>query len=95
MAKDLRGGPDEDVVPLISDLNAGESYGLEFPIICGWRPDRHMWMAWNRHTGEVIAFASYQPTVMGWCDGKYLVRKIAAKQAEHVPFNPYNLDGIS
>lgn len=75
MALDLRTGEQVYQPPLAHDLNAGESYGLQFPVICGWRVDRECWMAWDRHTGEVKAFASFQPNTHGWCDGKHLVDK--------------------
>ena len=35
------------------DLNAGASWGLEYPVIYGWRPERGTWCAWDRHTGEI------------------------------------------
>lgn len=41
------------IPPLTHDLNSGESWGLECPVIYGWRPDRNAWMVWDRHAGEV------------------------------------------
>lgn len=81
---------DVNAPSLVSHLNAGNSFGLEYPIIFGKRPDLNRWMegdldasadtdvlaeeklfgiaaqlkeggywmAWNRHTGQVVAIAN-------------------------------------
>jgi len=38
---------------LTHDLNSGYSWGLQYPIIYGWRPEHNAWVVWNRHTGEI------------------------------------------
>lgn len=66
-----------DTSPLTHDLNNGYSWGLEHPVIYGWRPDRDAWMAWDRHTGEVKHALPANPNVHGWDRGKYQIQKLS------------------
>lgn len=67
----LRTGPDdtestpEPVRPLTHDLNNGYSWGLEYPVIYGYRFERGYWAAWDRHTGEVKAIAQTDNPTLG------------------------------
>ena len=51
-------------------------------------------MAWDRHTGEVKAFATFQPNVHRWCNGLRMVEKYSIPENYAKNFNPalYDLE---
>ena len=79
-----------DIVPLTRDLNNGGSYGLQYPVISGYRPDRGLYMAWDRHTGEVKAVALSGNDSFD----RHLVDKFA-QNLTNDKFNPFIHDDVS
>lgn len=82
-----------DRSPLTHDLNAGNSWGLEYPIIYGWRPDRNAWMAWDRHTGEVKHALLPDKNSAGYDSSADKIKKLSEPEGygdEYIDF-----DGVS
>lgn len=75
------------------DLNAGASWGLEYPVIFGWRPERKTWCAWNRHTGEIVHELEPNINQHGFDFSKDRIKKLS--QPDDYYQNPAIYDAIA
>lgn len=78
---------------LTCDLNAGYSFGLQHPVVYGWRPDRDLWMAWDRRTGQVHAALPPNRNAHGYDCSKNEIKKLAEPPDYYS--NPFEQDDVS
>lgn len=78
---------------LTHDLNGGQSWGLDHPLVHGWRPDRGLWMVWDRHTGEVTHALEPKVNQHGFDHSESRISKLSMPEGyndEYIDF-----DGVS
>lgn len=82
-----------DTTDLTSDLSSGTSWGLDHPLVFGWRPERNVWMVWDRRTGKVIHALEPKVNQHGFDHSERRISELSMPQGYNDEF--IDFDGIS